>query len=220
MFEFGNVVAVKVCGITGPADALSCATAGVEMLGLNFSPQSLRCVSPKNGMEIVAAVRARFDRTRFVGVFVDQELELVHRIATELTLDAVQLHGAEPPGYVRELNGLFVIKTLRVGTGFETATAAAYHCDAILLDTWNASVPGGTGETFPWAVAVGVQSHVRRLILAGGLTSSNVSEAVRTVRPFAVDVCSGTEEAPGRKNSAKVQQFIKAVRDESGDTHG
>lgn len=217
MLEFGNVVAVKVCGITAIADALSCATAGVEMLGLNFSPQSLRCISLDNGIEIVAAVRARFERTRFVGVFVDQELELVHRIATELALDAVQLHGAEPPAYVRELNGLFVIKTLPVGTGFETATVTAYDCDAILLDTLSARAPGGTGETFPWGVAAGVQPHVRRLILAGGLTSANVAEAVRIVRPFAVDVCSGTEEAPGRKNSAKVQQFVKAVRDGSGE---
>ncbi|MEP6685505.1 MAG: phosphoribosylanthranilate isomerase [Verrucomicrobiota bacterium] len=212
MLEFGNRVAVKVCGITNTDDALTCAAAGVEMLGLNFSPQSSRCISLTTGTEITAAVRSRFPRIKFVGVFVDQELELVRRIKNELALDAVQLHGEESTDYARNLGGPFVIKALRVRPGFSTSTAAAYPCDATLLDSWSANAPGGTGETFPWTVAASLRPLVRRLVLAGGLTSNNVADAIRLVQPFAVDVCSGVEDAPGRKNSAKVQDFVKAVR--------
>lgn len=212
MLDFGNQVAVKVCGITNPEDALTCAAAGVEMVGLNFSPQSSRCLSPTSGTEIIAAVRRRFPPIKFIGVFVDQELEHVQKIGTELALDAVQLHGEESTDYARNLGGTFVIKALRVRSGFSAATAAAYPCDAILLDSWSADAPGGTGQTFPWSVAGTLRPLVRRLILAGGLTSENVADAIRTVQPFAVDVCSGVEDAPGRKNHDKLRSFVATVR--------
>ena len=107
----------------------------------------------------------------------------------------------------------FVIKALRIATELPDVSAFARHCDAILLDTWSAQAPGGTGETFPWSIAAGLRPQVSRLILAGGLTSANVAEAIRRVRPFAVDVCSGVETAPGDKDETKVRAFIRAVEE-------
>ena len=210
MFEFGKKVAVKICGVTTVADAQLCAGAGAEMIGLNFSPQSKRCITPEIGAEIIATARRQFPQLKFVGVFVDQEPHFVETVAAELALDAVQLHGLESPEYVRDLEVPSAIKALRV-TG--TPNVSVYPCAVILLDTFSAKAPGGTGETFPWSIAAGLRPQVSRLILAGGLTSFNVAEAIRTVRPFAVDVCSGVESAAGRKDEAKVRAFIRAVEE-------
>lgn len=212
MFEFGNRVAVKVCGVTNGSDALICAELGVEMLGLNFSPQSARCISLPDAAEIITAVRPQFRQTHFVGVFVNQEIEFVREIAAGLALEAVQLHGEETAEYLQELKALFVIKAFRVGPGHAAAGAVEYKSDAILLDSWNASSRGGTGETFPWTVAASLRPHIRRLVLAGGLTSENVVKAIQTVQPWAVDVCSGVEDGPGRKDVVKVRRFVEAVR--------
>jgi phosphoribosylanthranilate isomerase len=210
--DFNDRVAVKVCGVTNLDDALSCAATGVDMLGLNFSPQSRRCISLAVAREIVSAVRGQYSGIEFVGIFVDQDSEFVRATAAELALDAVQLHGDESPHYARDLNASFVIKALRIGGGYSAARATDCRCDAILLDTWSASEPGGTGETFPWSIAAALRSRVNRLILAGGLTCENVAEAIRLVRPFAVDVCSGVEDAAGRKDPAKVRRFVEGVR--------
>lgn len=210
MLEFGNKVAVKICGITSIADALNCAAAGADMLGLNFSPSSLRCITPETGAEVLGAARKEFPRLKFVGVFVDQEIRLVQKIMTDLALDAVQLHGHETPEYVRDLEASSVIKALRVSG---TPDVSAYRGALILLDTFSPTAPGGTGETFPWSIATELRSQVSQFILAGGLTSANVAEAIRTVRPCAVDVCSGVESAPGRKDEAKVRAFISAVEE-------
>lgn len=215
MLEFGNKVAVKICGVITPADALLCAGAGAVMIGLNFSPQSKRCITPERGAKIVGAAREQFPRLRFVGIFVDQESRLVQTIADELALDAVQLHGSESPRYVSDLKVRFVIKALRVSG---PPDFSAYRCDAILLDSWSTKEPGGTGKTFPWSIAAALRPQVARLILAGGLTSANVDEAIRAVRPFAVDVCSGVESAPGRKDEAKVRAFVRAVEELNHET--
>lgn len=212
MFEFGDEVAVKVCGITNVGDAMTCAALGVQMIGLNFSPQSLRRISPASAAEIITAVRAEFRGSKFVGVFVNQNFDSVEAIATDLALDGVQLHGDETREYVRDLKAPFVIKALRVGPQFITSSAARYRCDAILLDAWSASAPGGTGKTFPWEMAADARLLVKRLFLAGGLTPDNVGDALRVVRPFALDVCSGVEDVPGRKNRAKLRRFIEAAR--------
>lgn len=212
MLESDHEVAVKVCGVTSVADALDCAGAGADIIGLNFSPLSVRCISLAAAANIVAPVRARFSRIRFVGIFVNQELEVVRKIALDLRLDAVQLHGEETPDYVRKIDLPFVIKALRVGSGRTKVDAASYPSHAILLDTWSGTSPGGTGETFPWSLAAAVRSTVKRLILAGGLTSENIADAIRAVRPDAVDVCSGAEAAPGQKDPGKVRRFVGNVR--------
>ncbi len=212
MLDFGGRVAVKICGVTNAKDALICATAGADLIGLNFSLASPRCLTPARAAEIVATTRPLFPRAGFVGVFVDQPAELVQQLARDLSLAAVQLHGDESPAYVSTLSAPFKIKAFRVRSPSPNIPATEYDCDAILLDTWNAQVVGGTGETFPWSIAAELLPHVPRLILAGGLTSQNVGAALAVLRPFAVDVCSGVEKSPGRKDAAKVMDFIGAVR--------
>ncbi|MBA3962891.1 MAG: phosphoribosylanthranilate isomerase [Chthoniobacterales bacterium] len=216
MFDFGRRVAVKICGVTSVPDALVCATAGADLIGLNFSTTSPRCLAPVRAAEIVATTRPLFPRVSFVGVFVDQPSDFVQNLAHELSLAAVQLHGAESPAEVARLSPIFTIKALRVRSSSPTIPATDYRCDAILLDTWSAQVPGGTGEIFPWSLAAELLPQVPRLILAGGLTSANVAAALAVVRPFAVDVCSGVEKAPGRKDAAKVREFIAAVQAAEG----
>jgi phosphoribosylanthranilate isomerase len=211
VLEFGASAAVKICGITNVDDAMTCAAAGAEMLGLNFSPHSLRCLSPAQAAEITTAVRAEFPGVKFVGVFVNQESEFVQTVAKDLAFDAVQLHGDEDQDYVRNLGTLFVIKALRVNPQFTPIRVTEYDCDAILLDTWSPDLAGGTGQSFPWSMAAAARPLVRRFFLAGGLTSENIANALKVVRPFAVDVCSGVEDAPGRKNHVKVRRFIEAV---------
>ncbi len=241
MLDFEGKVAVKICGLTNATEAVDCAAAGADMLGLNFSPRSPRCVDSGKAMAIVRAVRAEFPETKFVGVFLDQEANLIESLAGDLGLDAVQLHGEETPEYVRDLALLlvskpvvagggdpgrvardlagpgsappattFVIKALRVVETLPEMTG--YRCAAILLDRWSADAPGGTGEAFPWALAAALRPEVNRLFLAGGLTSANVAAAIEKVRPFAVDVCSGVESAPGRKEAGRVRAFLAAVQ--------
>lgn len=211
MLRSGDALSVKVCGVTRSEDAHACAAAGVDMLGLNFWPRSRRHITSAHAAEIVEAVRAKSAAIKFVGVFVDQPIEFVQSIARHLALDALQLHGGETPDYIRRLEVPMVIKALRVGPEFSLAMAAKYKC-AILLDGWSDTVPGGTGQTFPWEVAAALRSNVEQLILAGGLTAENVSEAIRIVQPNTVDVCSGVEAAPGRKSIEKLRRFIDAAR--------
>ncbi len=212
MFEFGNDVAVKICGVTNVQDASACARLGAEMIGLNFSPQSRRCLTPLQASDLVVAARAVRSEIKCVGVFVNQERSFIETIARDLMLDAVQLHGDESPTAVRNLETRFLIKALRVGDKFEARMAAEYESEAILLDGWNANAAGGTGTTFPWSMAAEVQPLVRRLFLAGGLTAENVADALAAARPFAVDVCSGVEDSPGQKNHDKIRHFIEAAR--------
>lgn len=212
MFDFGKRVAVKICGVTDRSDAIACANAGADFIGLNLSPLSRRCIEPYQAVEIAAAVRANFPKVRFVGIFVDQDLEHVRQLTAALALDAVQLHGEESTEYVEKLSAPFVIKALKIRARASRPIAAGYNCDAILLDAWSAVSPGGTGETFSWSFAAELRPQVARLILAGGLTCENVARAIQLVRPFAVDVCSGVESAPGRKDEARVRAFIAAAR--------
>ncbi len=211
MFESENGVAIKICGVTGVDDALCCAESGVEMIGLNFASESPRRLAPRMAGEIIASVRKQFSKPKFIGVFVNQDLITVRRLMAELPLDGAQLHGEESAQYLRQLDGSFVIKALRVAQN-HAVVPASYDCDAILLDSLSANARGGTGETFPWSVAAELRPKVKRLILAGGLTSENVGAAIETVRPFAVDTCSGVEKGPGRKDHEKIARFVAAVR--------
>ncbi|MGI8435894.1 MAG: phosphoribosylanthranilate isomerase, partial [Chthoniobacterales bacterium] len=210
--EAKDPVLVKVCGLTTALEALFCAAAGVDMLGLNFSPQSKRRISPEHAREMIRKTRREFPQAKFIGLFVDQPTEFVNELVRTLALDGVQLHGAESPDYLRSVRTAFVIKALRVGPDFAADAIASYPCDSILLDSWSANAPGGTGETFDWSIAAGLSLGERRLMLAGGLTAENVGAAIELVRPFAVDVCSGVEDAPGRKNEMKARRFLEAVR--------
>ncbi|MBV9009472.1 MAG: phosphoribosylanthranilate isomerase [Verrucomicrobia bacterium] len=206
-------IAVKVCGITTVGDAIMCAEAGVQMIGLNFARESRRFIRAEAAGEIVRAVRQRFPETKCAGVFVNESRERVIALARKLKLDAVQLHGDEPPEYARALSGCFVIKAFRVGHEYDESAAAQYPASAILLDTWSGTLRGGTGETFDWSVAASLARRINRVVLAGGLTAENVTAAIRIVNPSGVDVCSGVEDAPGRKSAAKLRRFLEGVRE-------
>lgn len=200
---------VKVCGITNLGDALAALGAGAELLGFNFYARSPRYVSPAEARKIVERLP---EGVSCVGVFVNESAPAeVERIAREAGLDAVQLHGDETPEYCRSLRGLTTIKALRVGADYDAGAAAAYGADAVLLDAYVPGERGGTGHTFDWTHAALTRGRVPRLFLAGGLTPDNVAAAVAAVRPYAVDVCSGVETAPGRKSPELMRRFVEAA---------
>jgi phosphoribosylanthranilate isomerase len=207
-----NRVEVKICGITNTHDALVAVRAGADMLGFNFYERSVRHVAPREAAAIIAQTRKAHPAVRCIGVFVDAAPASIRELAAEVDLDGVQLHGNEVPEDCRTLSELRVIKALRVHRDFDPAVVSHYDCDTILLDTWHPGHFGGTGERFDWSVAANVRARVERLILAGGLDARNVAEAIHQVRPDAVDVCSGVEDAPGRKNAEKIEDFIDAAR--------
>ncbi|HIP96874.1 MAG TPA: phosphoribosylanthranilate isomerase [Anaerolineae bacterium] len=204
---------VKICGITNVEDALATAEAGADLLGFLFYPPSPRAVTPEQTRRIVEAVRRAQFTVRFVGVFVDEEADAVQQIVACCGLDYAQLHGVESPGMVADLmgRGLKVIKAFRVRDGTTLTEIERYRATAYLLDAYVPGRQGGTGRTFDWNLAVQARQY-GPIILAGGLTPDNVAGAVRTVRPWGVDVASGVEAVPGRKDPAKVRRFIACAK--------
>jgi phosphoribosylanthranilate isomerase len=202
---------VKICGVTNLEDALAAVEAGADLLGFNFYRRSPRYVSPGEARLIVGRLP---ESVNGVGVFVNEPgPNEVERIAREAGLGAVQLHGDETPEFCRGLRGLKTIKALRVRRGFDAAACALYTTDALLLDAYTTDAFGGTGHTFDWTLAREARATVERLYLAGGLTPDNVAGAVRAVRPYAVDVCSGVETSPGRKSFQLMRRFVERVRE-------
>ena len=204
---------VKICGITNVDDAHAASSAGADYLGLVFYPPSPRAVSPDLARDIVARTRPCYPRVRFVGVFVDEPAERVWQVAMHCGLDLAQLHGEEPPHVVAELiaRGLDVIKAFRVQARDALARARCYRPTLCLLDTFVPDCPGGSGQTFDWALAAQAALPAP-VLLAGGLTTENVVGAVHVGRPWGVDVSSGVERILGRKDSDKLRRFIAAVR--------
>ncbi len=199
-----TVMRVKICGITSVDDALLAQAAGAAAIGLIFAPGSKRLVDPGVAADIVAATGPFLHR---VGVFRDQPLEQVLAIAGGLKLEAVQLHGAEDPAFVQRVAERHaVIKAVAFRPGLRARDLAAWPGAGILLD---APVPG-SGFTFDWQEAAGL-AGLPRLILAGGLNPRNVGLAIRTFRPYAVDVATGVEERAGVKSPSLVRSFMAAV---------
>jgi phosphoribosylanthranilate isomerase len=148
-----------------------------------------------------------------VGVFVDEESpESVLNIAEEAGLSALQLHGDESPEYCRALTGHYVIKAFGAAENFDARQAEAYEVEAIMLDTKDNVLHGGTGRVFDWSIAQRTKKTGPRLFLAGGLSPENVTDAIATVRPYAVDACSSLEDSPGKKNHERMRAFVKTVR--------
>lgn len=201
---------VKICGITCAEDALAAVAAGADALGFNFCPASPRYLDPRNARDIV---RGLPPFVTAVGVFVDVvSPEEVRRIARLSGVSVLQLHGEESPDYCRRLRGSYpLIKALRLGGRLNRQTLGEYPVQAFLLDTYDETRRGGTGKTFDWSLA-GSLADLRPIILAGGLTPDNVAAAVRAVRPYAVDVCSGVEARPGKKDPEKLARFVEEVR--------
>jgi phosphoribosylanthranilate isomerase len=204
---------VKICGITSPADARVAVEAGADALGFVFWFMSPRKVDP---VRAAAIARDLPESVLRVGVFVDAPLDEMKRVADEVGLDLLQLHGDEPP---EALVGLPrpALKAVRVGKGFAPEDAMRYtvHAAGLVVDTrlpGETQMPGGTGVPFDWSLIKGLADRVPFLMLAGGLGPANVVAAIQAVRPHAVDVSSGVEGLPGRKDPAKVRAFVGAAR--------
>jgi phosphoribosylanthranilate isomerase len=202
------MVLVKVCGITNLADALAAVEAGAFALGFNFYRRSPRYVEPLVAREIIGQMPTE---VLCVGVFVNEGRETLERAVAESCVSAVQLHGDETPQECDALAPLRLIKALRVNDEFAPERATEYRVEAILLDSFSASARGGTGRTFDWSLARRTRKLVPKLFLAGGLTPENVVSAISEVEPYALDVCSGIESSPGRKNLARMREFFAAV---------
>ena len=202
---------IKFCGITTLDDARLAADAGTWAIGLIFWEGSPRRCDPATAAEIATALKRRVE---VVGVFVNPTLDELARTADAVGLSAVQLHGDEGPAFCAEAarrTGCRVIKAARVRSRADIQGLIPFHTDYHLLDSHVAGLRGGSGETFEWELARAHRGPVP-MILSGGLRPDNVAEAIAVVRPFAVDVASGVESAPGRKDPAKLRAFAEAVR--------
>jgi len=200
---------VKICGITNLADAQAAVGAGADALGFNFYKKSPRSLSLIQAAEISRQLPPFVLR---VGVFVNAPAELVLRAIRECGLTMLQFHGEETPEFCAQF-GLMSMKAFRVRGPETLKELPPYQTDAWLLDAFSSATFGGTGEKFNWELAVEAQKFGKPIFLAGGLTPENVAEAIRKVHPFGVDVSSGVESAPGRKDPAKLKAFLAAVRE-------
>ncbi len=200
---------VKICGITRAEDALAAVAAGVDAIGLVFYPRSPRCVD----IEKARNIRGQLPPfVTVVGVFVDQPVDQVRRVADQLSLDLLQLHGNESPEQCRGY-GRPYIKGIRMRSDVDLADIerAFTDCRGLLLDAYKPGIEGGTGETFSWKRIPATMS--KPVILAGGLNADNVVDAIGSARPYAVDVSSGVEQAPGVKDAQKIARLARAVRE-------
>jgi len=204
---------IKVCGITNVDDAIAAINLGVDAIGFIFAESSPRYISPEDAKEIAADLPPFI---HIVGVFVDKDPVEIAEIIDYCGLTHVQLHGTEDAEYCAKLaqsaNPCKLIKAIRVGSSTKAEDFEAYQetVKGFLLDTYVDGQEGGTGKTFDWSL---IDTLALRLpiILAGGLTPENVGEAIRKVRPFAVDVNSGVEREPGRKDVDRLQELVKQV---------
>lgn len=199
---------VKICGITNLADAQVAVEAGADAIGFIFYDQSPRYISIEAAAEISKKIPPHVLR---VGVFVNAPEEFIFRAISEAGLTLLQFHGDEPPEFCTQF-GVMSMKAFRMRNADSLAALADYQTDAYLLDAHSESSLGGTGEKFNWDLAVAAQEFGKPIFLAGGLTPENVMQAVQQAQPFAVDVSSGVESAPGKKDHAKVKAFIHAVK--------
>jgi phosphoribosylanthranilate isomerase len=201
-------VAVKICGITNCQDALIAVGLGASALGFIFA-RSPRQVTPQKARDIIAAI-GPFVKT--VGVFVNEGHAAIREIKHFCRLDLVQLHGDESPDFCHELMP-YSIKALRIKDSLSLQMIKAYQgkVRALLLDTYSKDKAGGTGKTFDWKLASKIQELGMPVILSGGLGPSNIAEAIETVKPYAVDVNSGVEERPGKKNTGLMKNLMEKV---------
>ncbi len=199
-----------MCGVSDPADARRVADLGAWALGMIFWPQSPRACSIEAAETIGGELQRRL---QLVGVFVNATLDEVAATADRCHLTMVQLHGDEGPAYCREVarrTGAKVMKAARVRNAAQVHDLQRFYTDFHLLDAYSPRTPGGTGETFDWELAR-LHPSTPPVVLSGGLDADNVGAAIEAARPFAVDVASGTEAAPGRKDPEKLSTFVRAV---------
>ena len=206
---------VKICGITNSADARAAIEAGADLLGFNFYPKSPRYVAAEKARDIVTQIRSSKQRPLLVGVFVNSPLEEVRSILEIAQIDLAQLHGNEPVHVLEHLNGRG-FKALRPTSESEAEMDAEWfapygpNAPALLIDAYRHEQYGGTGHRADWTIATRLAQQYP-ILLAGGLTPENVAEAVKQVKPWGVDVASGVEASPGKKDAAKMRLFVDRV---------
>jgi phosphoribosylanthranilate isomerase len=205
--DFFTMTLVKICGVTSVGDAAVAVDAGADMVGLIFYPPSPRYVTPGQAQVIVASLPPELPA---IGVFVNESLETITGVARESGISRVQLHGDESPDLCRRLPWR-CIKTFRFTEKVQPEMMPDYPVHAFLIEGFHGELYGGGGVKADWCRVATLHGY-GRIILAGGLTPDNVQEAVATVRPYAVDVCSGVEATPGRKDTARVRAFVKYAK--------
>jgi phosphoribosylanthranilate isomerase len=204
------VTKVKICGVKSLEDARAAIKAGADYLGFNFYEKSVRFIGKDACAQITALVKEEYSRIQLVGVFVNSSVDEVIDVLETCTLDLAQLHGDETPEMLVALNGK-AFKAFR-GVPAEVNGYSRNEAPALLVDAAVKGSYGGTGVTADWSAAAGLAKRYP-LLLAGGLTPENVSDAVRQVNPWGVDVASGVESAPGEKDPARMSAFVNAVRE-------
>jgi phosphoribosylanthranilate isomerase len=199
---------IKICGITSLVDARIAALAGANALGFIFHPASPRHVTPDRSKQITSLLPVSICK---VGVFVDCDANEVKSISRFCRLDFIQLHGHESPDYCRRFPHSVLLKSVALRSEEDLAVLREYPVKAIVVDTYDPGLPGGTGRTGDWNLAKRAGEKCA-LILAGGLNSGNVQAAIERVKPRAVDIASGVETRPGKKDPEKIRAFIEAVK--------
>src|ERR1017187_1403847 len=203
---------VKICGITNVEDALISAYLGADALGFVFAKESPRAITPESARSIIDMLPPFIVS---VGVFVDYPEDEILSIIERTGIQCIQLHGNESPFEYSKLK-IPVIKAFRVNEHFQVETLVRFPAAAYLLDTFVKGKAGGTGKTFDWDIAVAAQGY-GRIILAGGLTPENIVDAISKVQPYGVDISSGIESSPGKKDKRKLQQLFTAIHSEQGE---
>jgi phosphoribosylanthranilate isomerase len=200
---------VKICGITSVEDGLAAAAAGADAIGLMLYDGSPRHITLETAVEISRALPPFVSR---VGVFVNADSGIVAEAISVCGLNILQFHGDETPEYCRQFP-VMTMKAFRMRDRESLKKLKEFTTDAWLLDAYVKDARGGTGASFNWDLAIEAKELGRPIFLAGGLTPDNIGEAVRKVRPYGVDVSSGVEASPGKKDHAKVRAFIKAAKE-------
>ena len=199
---------IKICGITNLNDALDAVRLGADALGFVFYPGSKRYIEPVKAKEIADSLPPFVKK---VGVFSNEKADVVREISGMVNLDLLQIHGDETPGYCDSLDSPY-IKAFRLKDENTLGEVNQYNTNYILFDTYSADEYGGTGRAFDWDILKNHPFENKYVILSGGLNPGNIKEAVNLLQPYAVDVSSGVEESPGKKDIGKIKKFIEAVR--------
>ena len=200
---------VKICGITNLEDAINAAKLGADFLGFNFYKKSPRYIEESEARKIIKKIP---NNVKKVGISVNENINNVISIVKNLNLDLVQLHGDEKPEYCKQLKDKSkksIIKAFRIKTNKDIKTMERYNADFLMFDAHKDGMFGGTGKTFDWNMLKGIK---KPLFLSGGLNPENVEDAIKIAKPYAVDVASGVEENPRKKDYNKMKKFIEAVK--------
>ena len=196
---------IKICGITNSDDALFCESIGADALGFIFFRKSKRYIKPELAKNIITRLSPF---TMKVGVFVNESVDFINKTASELNLNAVQLHGEESPDIIEKIN-LPVIKSFRINNEFDFSILEKYSNNSFLFDTYSDSGYGGTGEVFNWKL---IPEEIKsKIILAGGISIDNIADIFTNIKPAAVDLSSSLESEPGKKDKDKVKEFFKKI---------